>query len=231
MSDTNKNKKVTFQSESDDSDFVHKPIKQTKLKVYKSKVYKSKVTKHVKHAQSNPSRQTKIIHVVSPTKSVKSFETKLETNAINVPTVKLEFPHGAIVSINGCDMDNSRWSIRNDAPTFYGCVENPKDYSCADAKKISSNESFVTFVVSGEYEWYDRNHSNVLQSNYIHGYLTLCSYPPKDTVETVPYGEDNFTKWFEKTNTGWRVKIHDAPCYGCGSPWCMLDHDRIALKK
>ena len=34
-----------------------------------------------------------------------------------------------------------------------------------------------------------------------------------------------------KSSAGWRIKIHEAPCYGSGSSWCRLDYDRIALKK
>ena len=71
-------------------------------------------------------------------------------------TTKLEFHYGSIVSISGCDMDDSRWSVRNDALTFFGCVTNPTMYTCADASNMNSDESYVTFIVSGEYEWYDQ---------------------------------------------------------------------------
>ena len=46
--------------------------------------------------------------------------------------------------------------MRNDALTLFGCVTNPTMYTCADASNMNSDESYVTFIVSGEYEWYDQ---------------------------------------------------------------------------
>ena len=41
-----------------------------------------------------------------------------------VSPVKLEFPLGSIVSINGRDLDFGRYKSRRDAPSFSGAVEN-----------------------------------------------------------------------------------------------------------
>ena len=96
--------------------------------------------------------------------------------------MKLEFLIGSIVSINGKDMNSRRWLIRKDTLRFYGFVEDPSNFDTPDAVNIKAHESYVTFVASGEYKWYNRKHSNVLQSNYDHKLLTLSANPPSNAV-------------------------------------------------
>ena len=84
-------------------------------------------------------------------------------------------------------------------------------------------------MVSGEYEWYDKNEVNTLSAAYHDTLLTLCSYPPMDDDNFEPLGEDDLSRWFTKVNGLWTVKAQDTPCYGCGSPWCMLHVDREYL--
>ena len=224
------NKRVTFDTDSEeDPNFEPKSPKRKKL------VQRRIIPAHRKNTLVKNAMKTDHISVVTPDKNHKIQNLKerpsIVTSAKNEPVVKLEYPYGSIVSINGYDLDNSKWPVKKDAPTFFGCVEVPGNFKCEDADNIKDDESFISFVVSGEYEWYDKNQPNVLQSTYRHRYLTLCSHPPKNMVDTVPFGEDDFTKWFTKTLDGWRVKVFEAPCYGCGSPWCMLDHDRVSLKR
>jgi len=71
----------------------------------------------------------------------------------------------------------------------------------------------------------------VLQSNYSHNTLSLCSYPPDNLVDVESDLHEDFTRWFEKAVHGWRVKSHEAPCYGCGPPWYLFNRDRKGLRR
>ena len=87
---------------------------------------------------------------------------------------------------------------------------------------LKGDELIVRFVVSGEYEWYDKNSPNVLLSNYKKSYLSLCCPPPigirdEDSLDD---GVDN-TRFFVKGKRGWEVRLFEDPCYGCGNPWCL----------
>ena len=115
--------------------------------------------------------------------------------------MKLEFPIGSIVSINGKDMDSGRWPTRKDAPRFHGVVKDPSNFDTPDAFDMNAHKLYVSFVVSGEYEWYNWNSSNVLQSNYDHKFLNLLSNPPTDTVYTKLYDEYNHMRWFIKNES------------------------------
>ena len=95
---------------------------------------------------------------------------------------------------------------------------------------MQPDQLYVTFNIAGIYEWYDKNFPNVLQSTYNTCDMTLCSFPQKNKEEIELLCEDDFTKWFTRTDHGWRIKHHEAPCYGCGNPWCMLNENRSALK-
>lgn len=78
--------------------------------------------------------------------------------------IKLEFPYGSIVSINGRDLDEFKFKIRQDAPTFYGIVENP--YDDRDTEETQEGESFVRFLLAGEYEWLDINSEHVMRGQF-----------------------------------------------------------------
>ena len=145
--------------------------------------------------------------------------------------VKREFPIGSLVSISGRDIDFGWWKSRATAPTFYGCVEDEEDYLISDATEVKECQSFVTLVVVGFYEWYNKNTPNVLQSSYYDKVLTLCKPPPSEFVNTEPTFEDDITRFFYKTRKGWLLKSHEGPCYGCGDPWCLLHNDRKEMKR
>ena len=89
--------------------------------------------------------------------------------------VKLEFKLGSIVSINGFDMSDGRWESRKHAPTLFGTVDDPKDCDSICAKKLKEDESLVSFVLSGESEWLDKNKPNILKSSFKNSKLTLAS--------------------------------------------------------
>ena len=58
---------------------------------------------------------------------------------------------------------------------FYGVIEDSLGKLCAD-------EVIVNFVVSGEYEWYNKNVPDCLVSNYKRSLLVLCHPPPVNSV-------------------------------------------------
>ena len=149
--------------------------------------------------------------------------------AANTVVIKEEYPKGSIVSINGYHMDHGRYKKRSEAPIFYGCVEDPKDWETYGANDMKECESIISWVIAGEYEWLDKNHNNVFRGKYDHSVLTLCYLPPTDLNDTEPLSEDDITRWFKKTPEGWRVREHEGPCYGCGSPWCLVQENRKAV--
>ena len=95
---------------------------------------------------------------------------------------------------------------------------------------MKEGQLYVAFVVAGYYEWYNKNLPNVLQSGYDDMVLTLCKSPPSNIINREPTSEDDVTNLFCKSKKGWLVKSHEAQCYGCGDPWCLLHNDRKRLK-
>lgn len=96
---------------------------------------------------------------------------------------------------------------------------------------MKDDEVYVTFNIAGPYEWDDKNFPSVMQSTYKTGNLTLCRFPQDKLVHAEPIFNDNYTKWFTKTDGQWKIKHHDNPCYGYGNPWCMLNENRSNLKQ
>ena len=50
-----------------------------------------------------------------------------------VVVIKEELPIGSLVSINGFDLDNGRWKIRCNTPTFFEYIEDPSNFDTTDA--------------------------------------------------------------------------------------------------
>ena len=86
---------------------------------------------------------------------------------------------------------------------------------------MNDDSVLVKFVAAGGYEWFNINLPHVLTGAYKKDVLTFCAPPPVNLIAIEQYDDDNFVKYFVKTNHGWDVKVFDNPCYGCGSPWCM----------
>ena len=117
------------------------------------------------------------------------------------------FHPGCIVSINGCNLDFGKYQSRKNSPIFYGAVEDHKNNDRKDNGDLIEDELIVTFVVSREYGWYDKNDPNVLHNNYSKNVLTVCTPPPSTVLVDVPsYDDEHFTKWFTKTSGCWVVK-------------------------
>ena len=68
----------------------------------------------------------------------------------NRSNIKLEFPYGSIVSINGFDLDNTIFPEKMHAPTIYGSVQNPLHHDDRATEELKEGQSFVSFVLSGE---------------------------------------------------------------------------------
>ena len=65
-----------------------------------------------------------------------------------------KLPYGSVVSINGRDMDEFRWTNRLEAPTFWGIIKNLDHHDGLEAEEINENfESYVTFVLARYYQW------------------------------------------------------------------------------
>ena len=110
-------------------------------------------------------------------KSTGTQTTALPSNIKCYESLADDFPNGSIVSINGYNLDYGRFPRKKDAPLFYGIVEDSSDHD-DHVEDLQGDELIVRFVVSGEYEWYDKNSPNVLVSNYKKSNLTLCRRPP-----------------------------------------------------
>ena len=87
----------------------------------------------------------------------------------------------------------------------------------------------VSFVVSGEHEWYNKNKPNIFCGHYHGSVITTVCQCPKDTTNYDDFSTDDLTWWFTKGSNGWTVNESEVPYYTCGSPWCILDMDRKGL--
>ena len=126
-------------------------------------------SKRLRKGSTAQKRRTSEPAAVTPTPPPKLKNTATQTMASLCDVKKYESvsddcPHESIVSINGYNLDYGRFPRKKDAPLFYGVVEDPSDHD--DHVDLKNDELIVRFVVSGEYEWYDKNSPNVLLSNY-----------------------------------------------------------------
>ena len=76
----------------------------------------------------------------------------------------------------------------------------------------------VSFVVSGEYECYNKNKPNILCGDYHGSVLTTVHQCPKDTTNYDDFSTNDPTRWFTKGGNEWILKEHEALYYTCGSP-------------
>ena len=84
---------------------------------------------------------------------------------------------------------------------FYGLVEDPNIHNGVDeTNELREDEFIVKFVVSGEYEWYNKSLPNCLVGNYKKSLLVLCHPPPVNMSSDDYYRQyDDATKWFNKS--------------------------------
>ena len=140
-----------------------------------------------------------------------------------------EFLTGSIVSINRRGTDYGWFKVRKNALVLYGVVEaRGKEES---EKEISDTNEMINFVVSGEYEWYNKNNHNVITSAYHTGLLKMYFPPPNNSSDQHPFSDKYPLRLFTKTVCGWKVKWYEEPCYTCGLPWYFYDRYKAGFKK
>ena len=231
---------ITFNPAEDDEDFVTKKLKIDRMR-QKTLTQRERLLplehnpplKRLQKVSPTKKRRTSQSVPVTPTppRKLKSTATQTIGNMKNLEPIAINFPYGSIVSINGYNLDYGRFPRKVDAPLFYGIVEDPSDHD-EHVEDLQGDELIVRFVVSGQYEWYDKNSPNVLLSNYKKSYLALCRRPPTITSEVDSLEDlvDN-TRLFVQGRRGWEVRVFEDPCYGCGNPWCLYKQHRTELKE
>ena len=160
-------------------------------------------------------------HTKHPTTITMSTQTKRtevrQAPVIDLVMVKIEFPAESIVSKIIRDLDYGRFPNRNHASTFYGAVEVMEVDNGKDGTPVEEGWSYIKFVVSCEYKWYDKNKVNVSSGVYHDTLRTLCSYSTRDTCNYERLTEGDFSRWFTKETSKWTIKVQEPPCYGCVS--------------
>ena len=99
-------------------------------------------------------------------------------------------------------MDYGWFKVRKHIPVLYGVDEAGGGES---GKNIGEINDMISFVISGEYEWYNKNRYNVLNSTYNTGILTMYSLLPSDSSDQHLFSDENPLRWFTKT-LGWKMK-------------------------
>ena len=170
---TNKNVawgEVKFTAHDDDDDFI-----LNSTAGYRQRTLSPR--ERLLPTESPPKKQKKRSNLKNPcnkkSKTV-STQTNFVAPAVVSPLKSLiydDFPIGSIVGINGYDLDYGKFTTKKNAPMFYGLVENPQLHDDNDdLGLLKKDELIVKFVVSGEYEWYNKNAPNCLISNYKKNY-------------------------------------------------------------
>ena len=138
-----------------------------------------------------------------------------------------EFPYRSIIAISGLDMDEARWSDRNEAPEFYGVVGNPDHFDGNEAETIDENDEYmVTFVLNGHYKWLDSDLLNVMSYKYRNDTLQIVSYPPPNNKQSRFSGKKGPMRDFEKTDGRWTIINHRDSCLTCASPWYRYKNNK-----
>ena len=228
---------ITYKPAEDDEDFVDKKIKLDRMRqrtlTQRERLlpieHNPPLTRLQRGSPVKKRRTSKSVPVTpTPPPKLKSAATQTIAYQKEFDSTAQDFPYGSIVSINGYNLDYGRFPRKVDAPLFYGVVEDPSDHD----ERVESDELIVRFVVSGEYEWYNKNSPNVLLSNYKKTYLALTRRPPtgtrdKDSLEDAV----DDTRLFVEGGRGWEVRAFEDPCYSCGNPWCLYKQHRTELKE
>ena len=158
----------------------------------------------------------------------KSSETN--TNRSKILQNKVEFPYGTVVSINGKDMHDARWTDRDQAPTFIGIVENPRHHDGKEAESIDEDyESMVTFALAGHYEWLDTELLNTMTGVFNDETLNLISLPTQNDKKLKYRGEKDPMRNIDKQDGKYVIRKHKNPCMACGSPWCKFKKNTEAI--
>ena len=87
-------------------------------------------------------------------------------------------------------------------------------------------ESYVTFNLSGHYEWLNTQILNVVSGVFNDECLSSISFPPTNTKKMKYKGERGLFRHFEKENGEWTFINHKNPCLQCASPWCKFKKNK-----
>ena len=69
--------------------------------------------------------------------------------------VKVEFEVGALVAINGKNLDEEHYSSSEDPPTFLGVVTDPNKLDWVHDVDTNPGETLVEWNIAGEFKWLD----------------------------------------------------------------------------
>ena len=148
------------------------------------------------------------------------------------PPLKSKIPYDSAVSINGKHFDKQKWPHKHEASTSLRIIQNPYHHDGREEEEIDERlESYVTFVVSGHYEWKETDKLNTVSGKYKKNLLNIISYPPRDTKPIRYRGKTDPLRHFVKSNGKWDLRNHQNPCLGCGSPWCEFKNTEKKWKK
>ena len=162
--------------------------------------------------------------------SITKKASETHNNRSKIIQNKVEFPYGTVVSINGRNMHDARWSDHNNSPTFIGIVQNPRHHDGREAESIDEScESMVTFALAGHYEWLDTELLNTMTGVFNDEFLNLISLPTNNDKKLKYRGEKDPMRNIDKQNGKYVIRKHKNPCMGCGSPWCKLKKNREAI--
>ena len=84
--------------------------------------------------------------------------------------------------MNGYYVDPTSFLKVKSAPIFYGIVQNPGHVNDPTLYSKSDDKISVTFVMSGEKEWFDTVDSNVCTTVIEDAVLTFIEGPPKSLL-------------------------------------------------
>ena len=90
---------------------------------------------------------------------------------------------------------------KKNSPKLYGLVKDTRLHrNEKELSLLKEDELTVMFVVSGEFEWYNKNSPNCLVSNYKKSVLVLCHPPPVNISGTDLFAKDDESvRWFTKS--------------------------------
>ena len=65
---------------------------------------------------------------------------------------------------------------------FFRNRQNPYHHHNEETGNMTEDQSLVTFVLGGKYEWYEKNREHAQFGLYDNHALTVCASPPSDDV-------------------------------------------------
>ena len=131
-------------------------------------------------------------------------------------------PYWSIVSIDGFYLEECSWFNTKNTPVIYGLVKNPAGFDDKKTATLRDDQTYCTFVLSGEMEWVNESDANTLTCPVDTMDLALEQLSLKDLnivdCEEVP----DFIKWFDKSKYGnkfgWKIKYYENRRLECWRP-------------